>query len=308
MKLFKSILILAIFCFNINTTVFANSIASNDINEFSNNTIIKGSLPVLTTDNASLTKQINTEIDNIYNTRSTYAKNSNAKSINFSYDIYKNDDVTSIVIYSNISKLKSITYVDTIVYDDDTILTLDNYLSSTDLKLFNKSINEKIKKSPENYTVSQISLNDKSNFYVKNDTVYAIFDGDSITSSSNISTFEYKSEKNDTYTLKKSNYYVQGNSQTKYVPIREVYSNLGYDVSYKNKAIYIYDSDEKEIVNFNVEQNVKPVLASSLYNSYSYSAIVKNGTSYTTLSVVEATTNVVYDIQPNGDIIFTLSN
>lgn len=306
MKILKSILLITFMCLSIHTTIFANSIASTDINEFSNNTIIKGDLPNVSTENTSLTKQINSEIDSIYQMRSNAAKNSNAKSITFSYDIYKSDNITSIVIYSKISKLKNICYVDTIVYDDNNIITLDKYLSSTDLKLFNKDINDKIKKSPEKYTVSQITLNDKSNYYVDDGDVYAVFDGESITSGSDITKFKYINKNNNTYTLSASNYFVQGNSQTKYVPIREVYSNLGYDVVYRNKKIYIYDYDENEIANFSVEQSIRPVFNSTLYNSYS--AVIKNNVSYTTLSIVEATTDIVYDIQSNGDIVFTLTS
>lgn len=301
MKIFKTTLTLLVLCVSFHTNVYASTVKSTTINEFSNNTTVDGSLPNVTTDSASLTKLVNSEITNIYNTRSTNAKNSNAKKITFSYDTYESNNVTSIVIYSSVSKLKSVDYINTIVYDDSKIYTLDTYLSSSDLKVFNKNINDTIKKSPQNYKVSDVTLNDKTSFYVKNGVTYAAFDGESLSSSPDVKTFSFSKSNVDTYTLKKDKYYVQDSTQIKYVPIREVYNGLGYKVSYRNKFIYVYDVAGKKIATFDTDQQT----TSSYSNAnapLNYKAFINDDVAYTPLSVVKSTTGIVYDIKSNGDI------
>ncbi len=301
MKFFKySILLCLAFllCFSFSTTVFgATQVTSSTVKEYSNNTNINGSLPSVTTNSDSLAKAVNNEITNIYTKRSNTAKTSNAKSITFSYEVYESGNYTSIVIYSKVSKLKTVTSVDTIVFDNSKIYTLDNYLSSADLKVFNKSINDKIKQSPGNYKVSDVTLNDKTAFYIKNGTVFVCFDGESISTSTEVLTFSYTQTSYDKYTLNKDDYFIQSSSQLKYVPIRDVYTNLGYKVSYRNKLIYITDSNGKTITTFDTDDS-----SSSVKNK----ALVSNGISYAPLSVIQNTTNVIYDIQSNGDIVFPL--
>ncbi len=307
MKFFKTTIILFLLCFSFSTTIYASQVSSSSVNEFSNNTVISGSLPTVTTSNASLTKVVNNEISNIYTKRANGSKNSNAKSVTFSYEVFESGNYTSIVIKSKVSKLKSVTTIDTIVYDDTKVYTLDTYLSSSDLKVFNKSINDKIKQSPENYKVSEVTLNDKTAFYIKNNTVFVGFDGETVASSNDVVTFSYIPASYDVYTLTKDSYYIQGSTQIKYVPIREVYNNLGYNVSYKNKSIYITDSNNKSIATFDTEETDKSVIYTASFGvSQRYKSLVYNGTAYTPLSVIQSSTGVVYDIQSNGDIVFPL--
>ncbi len=314
MRFFKSSLILFLLCLSFSTTIYAtSSITSTTVKEYSNNTDISGSLPSVTTTNETFTKTINNEITSIYSKRSNTAKTSNAKSITFSYEVFESGDYTSIIITSKVSKLRVITYIDTIVYDSSKIYTLDTYLSSADLKVFNKSINDKIKQSPANYKVSEVTLNDKTAFYIKGGVVYAAFDGDTVASSTDITTFSFTQTNYAKYTLSKDSYYLQGTTQTKYVPIREVYTNLGYNVSYKNKTIYIEDSNNKLIVTYDTDDTDKSVLTSSntTYTpnlSPKYKALVSEGVSYAPLSIIQSTTGAVYDVQSNGDIIFPLVN
>ncbi len=311
MKTFKSSLVLIFILFSFSKTIYASEITSTTVNEFTNNTAISGSLPTVTTSNASLTQAINDEVTNIYTTRANSAKNSNAKSITFSYDLYQSSDVTSIVITSRISKLKSVTYIDTIVYDNSQIYTLDNYLSSSSLKVFNKEINDLIKQSPENYKVSSVALNDKTPFYVTNSYVTVAFDGESISSATGITTFNYKNTVYDSYVLNKDNYYLQASTQVKYVPIRDVYSNLGYNVTYRNKKISVFDADDTLIATFDTEGTEKSVLYTSntsfsSRNTTNYKALVYDSTAYAPLSVIQSTTGIVYDIHSNGDIVFPI--
>ncbi len=314
MRFFKSSILLFLLCLSFTTTIFAtSSVTSTTVKEYSNNTDINGSLPSISTSNETFTKTINNEITNIYTKRSNTAKTSNAKSISFSYEIYESGNYTSIVIYSKVSKLRAITSVDTIVYDNSRIYTLDTYLSSADLKVFNKSINDKIKQSPENYKVSEITLNDKTAFYIKNGVVYAVFDGDTISSSTDVTTFSFTQTTYSKYTLSSENYFAQGPNQTKYVPIREVYSNLGYKVSYKNKTIYVLDGDNKLLVTFDTDDSDKSVSTYAIISltpnlNQKYKALVTDGVSYAPLSVIQNTTGALYDIQNNGDIIFPLVN
>ncbi len=302
MKLLKYFLIVMLLNFSFCLNVYASEISDYKINEFSNNTVVSGNLPKVESANESLSKLINAEIKNVYTTKADNAKNSNAKTLDFSYEIYNNDKITSIVILSTISNLKSVNYIDTIVYDDDKIYTLDTYLSKTDLKVFNTNINDEIRKSQENYSVSSLTLNDKTDFYIKDNIVYAVFDANSISSSSDIITFAYRKTKLNTYILKEDSYFVQNVSQVKYVPIREVYDRLGYNVVYKDKLIDILDENEKVIVSFNIDdlrrskREIPPV----------YNAVIIDGVSYAPLSTVKSTTNTVYDIKSDGDIVFTV--
>ncbi len=308
-KLLSKCVLVVVFCFTSLISVYASEISSYTVNEFSNNTVVQGTLPTVTTSNSSLTKLINTEINNIYTVRSNSAKNSNAKSITFSYETFSSNGVESIVIKSKVSKLKSVTYVDTIVFDKNKVYTLDTYLSSSDLKVFNKQINDTIKQSPQNYKVSEVTLNDKTSFYVKDGVTYAAFDGETITSSTEIATFAYKESNLNTYTVKKDNYYIQPSTSTKYVPIRDVYTGLGYKVTYKNKQIFVTDSNGKKIATFDTDTAVRPspfnVASASYYSATK--ALIYNDIAYAPLTLVASTTNTVYDIQPNGDIVFTIT-
>ncbi len=307
-KLLSKCLLIFVFCFTNLISVYASDISSYDVKEFSNNTVVSGTLPTVTTSNASLNKQINDEIKKIYTTRSNSAKNSNAKSISFSYEVYSSGGVESVVIKSKISKLKTVTYVDTIVFDKNKIYTLDTYLSSSDLKVFNKLINDKIKQSPQSYKVSEVTLNDKTSFYVKDGVTYAVFDGETLTTSTDITSIAYKEPEIDTYTIKKSDYYVQPTTMTKYVPIRDVYTNLGYKVSYKNKQIFVTDKNGKKIATFDTDTTARPSTNSVTTATY-YSpttALILNDVAYAPLSLVQSTTNTVYEIKSNGDIVFTV--
>ncbi len=308
-KLLSKCLLVVVFCFTSLISVYASDISSYEVKEFSNNTVVSGTLPTVTTSNASLTKLINSEINNIYTKRSNSAKNSNAKSINFSYETYSSNGVESIVIKSKISKLKTVTYVDTIVFDKNKIYTLDTYLSSTDLKVFNKQINDSIKQSPQNYKVSEVTLNDKTAFYVKDGVTYVAFDGETINSSPDITSIAYKGGNLDTYTIKKDDYYVQSSTSTKYVPIRDVYTGLGYKVSYKNKQIFVTDENGKKITTFETDTAARP--STNNVTSASYyaptKALIYDGVAYAPLTLVASTTNTVYDIKSNGDIVFTIT-
>ncbi len=312
MRFFKSSIILFLLCLSFSTTTYATSqVSSTTVKEYSNNTDINGSLPSVTTSNETFTKTINNEITNIYTRRSNTAKTSNAKSVTFSYEIYESGNYTSIVIFSKVSKLRAITSIDTIVYDSSKIYTLDTYLSSADLKVFNKSINDKIKQSPGNYKVSEVTLNDKTAFFIKNGITYVGFDGDTISTSTDVVNFSFTQNNYSKYTLTKDSYYTQGTTQTKYVPIREVYYNLGYKVSYKNKIIYVTDNNNKLLATFDTDDSDKSVSTSSTTNlvpnlNQRYKALVTNGVSYVQLSIVQSTTGALYDIQSNGDIIFPL--
>ncbi len=309
-KLLSKSLLVVIFCFSNLISVYASDFSSYDVKEYSNNTYVSGALPSVTTSNASLTKLVNSEIKNIYTVRSNSAKNSNAKSISFSYEVFNSNGVESIVIKSKISKLKTVNYVNTIVFDKSKIYTLDTYLSSSDLKVFNKVINDSIKQAPQNYKVSDVTLNDKTAFYVKDGVTYAAFDGETISTSTDVTNIAYKSSKLETYTLKKDDYYVHPTTMVKYIPIRDVYTNLGYKVTYKNKQIFISEANGKGVVVFDTDFVVKPVLYNVTSASYyaTTKALINNDVAYTTLSLVQNTTNTVYDIQPNGDIVFTLVN
>lgn len=304
-KFLRPFFLVTLFCLSFTVSAYASNISTNTINEFSNNTSVTGKLPVVTTDSASLTKSINSKIDSIYKTRSNSAKNSNAKSITFSYNVYKNNDVTSIVIESKVSKLKSVTNVDTIVYDNSKIYALDTYLSSTELQLFNKSINNTIKNNPQDYKVSQVTLDGDTSFYVKTGVVYAVFDGETVSSNVGTTSFAFENTKVDTYTLKKSKYYVQPSTKSKYVPIREVYKNLGYDVKYKNKKTVVTDSSGKTIASFGTMATVSSI---PNYTSQNNVAYIVDGVSYTKLSKVKSTTNCIYEIESDGDIVFTISD
>ncbi len=314
MRFFKSSIILFLLCLSFTTTIYAtSSVTSTTVKEYSNNTDISGSIPSVTNSNETLSKTINNEITNIYTKRSNTAKTSNAKTLTFSYEVFESGSYTSIVITSKISKLRAISYIDTIVYDGTKLYTLDTYLSSADLKVFNKSINDKIKQNPENYKVSEVILNDKSAFYIKGGVVYVGFDGDTISSSTDVSTFSFTQTNYSKYTLTKDSYYLQSTTQTKYIPIREVYTNLGYNVSYKNKTIYISDLNNKLLVTFDTDDTDKSVTTSTstIYTpnlSQKYKALVTDGVSYAPLSIVQSTTGTIYDIQSNGDIIFPLVN
>ncbi len=309
-KLLSKCLLVVVFCFINLISVYASEISSYEVKEYSNNTVMTGNLPTVTTSNVSLTKLINSEIKNIYNTRSNSAKTTNAKSINFSYDVYSSNGVESVVIKSKVSKLKTVNYINTIVFDKSKMYTLDTYMSSSDLKVFNKVINDTIKQSPQNYKVSEVTLNDKTAFYVKDGVTYAAFDGETINTSTEITTFAYKDAKLDTYTLKKDDYYVQATTSNKYVPIRDVYTNLGYKVSYRNKQIFVTDTNGKQIVTFETDLIPK----TSTYNVTSATtyattkALIYGDMAYAPLTLVQSTTNTVYDIKPNGDIVFTLVN
>ncbi len=309
-KLLSKSLLVVIFCFTNLISVYASEISSYDVKEFSNNTVVTGTLPTVTTNNASLTKLVNAEIKNIYNTRSNSAKTSNSKSINFSYEVYSSNGVESVVIKSKVSRLKTVSYINTIVFDKNKIYTLDTYLSSSDLKVFNKTINDSIKQSPQNYKVSEVTLNDKTAFYIKDGVTYAAFDGETLTTSTDITTIAYKNSNLNTYTLKKDDYYVQSTTMAKYVPIRDVYVNLGYKVTYRNKQIFINDANGKRVVVFDTDVAVKSAsynITSATYYTTT-KALIYNDVAYTPLSMVQNTTNTVYDIQSNGDIVFTLVN
>ncbi len=308
-RLLSKILLVVVFSFTSLISVYASDFSSYEVKEFSNNTVVSGTLPTVTTSNASLTKLINTEIKNIYTARSNSAKNSNAKSISFSYEVYDSNGVESIVIKSKVSKLKTVSYVNTIVFDKNKIYTLDTYLSSSDLKVFNKLINDTIKQSPQNYKVSEVNLSDKTAFYVKDGVTYAAFDGETITTSTDITSIAYKSTNLNTYTLKKSDYYVQSSTSTKYVPIRDVYTSLGYRVTYKNKQIFVSDTSGKRVATFDTDSTPKPSvngLSSATYYSPT-KALIYNNVAYCPLSLVASTTNTVYDIKSNGDIEFTIT-
>ncbi len=312
MKILKPIFLVILFSMSFTLSIYAADISSYEVKEFSNNTSVTGKLPEVKADSDILTKLINAEVKNIYTNRSNAAKNSNAKSVTFSYDVYEEKNVTSIVIESKVSKLKSITSVDTIVFDSNKIYTLPTYLNSTQLKLFNKSINEQIKQNPKDYKVSEVTLSEKTSFYIKNGVVYAAFDGETVASSTGITTFAYKSTSTDNYVLKRNKYVVQSSTQAKFVPIREVYTNLGYNVKYKDKQIIVTDDNGKKIATFEgsedvtvIPQNKSSAFSMGILNS-GYRTYIVDGVSYTTLATVQSTTNAIYEINSNGDIIFTI--
>ncbi len=308
-KLLSKCILIVTFCFTSLISVYASDVSSYEVKEFTNNTVVQGNLPTVTTSNASLTKLINSEIKNIYTNRSNAAKNSNAKSITFSYEVYDSNGVESIVIKSKVAKLKTVASVNTIVYDKNKIYTLDTYLSSSDLKVFNKMINDSIKQAPQNYKVSEITLSDKTAFYVKDGITYVAFDGETINTSTDVTSIAYKGNNLNTYTLKKDEYYVQASTMTKYVPIRDVYSNLGYKVSYKNKQIFITDSNGKKIATYDTDTTVRTsvysVTSATFYSPTK--ALIYNDVAYAPLSLVASTTNTVYDVKSNGDIVFTIT-
>ncbi len=308
-KLLSKSLLVVIFCFTNLISVYASEVSSYEVKEFSNNTAISGTLPTVSTSNASLTKIINSEIKNIYTTRSNSAKTTNAKNVSFSYEVYTSNNVESIVIKTKVTRLKTVSYINTIVFDKNKIYTLDTYLSSSDLKVFNKNINDSIKQSPQNYKVSEVTLNDKTAFYVKDDVTYAAFDGETLTTSTDVTSIGYKNSNLSTYTLKKDDYYVQSTTLSKYVPIRDVYTNLGYKVSYRNKQIFITDSNSKRIDVFETDMVAKPTYNVTSATTYTPTkALIYNDVAYAPLSLVQSTTNTVYDIKSNGDIVFTIVN
>ncbi len=294
----KKTLLATIFSTFFTLTALANNYTT-DYNVINNDELFKvtGTLPIVTTNNDTLNKELNQNIDEAYRATIHNAKNGNITKLDFSYDEIISTDYVSIVLYSNITNLGTTTYTNTFTFNKDT-MTMVNINDFSQI-IPSSSLNS-VNKATANISTNVNSSTIDNSFYIENDTLVLV------SSAGAGNGLEYKKIPLNllkTYTLPKEDYYLKSNYQITMIPLRVTLESLGYDVIYTTHTNPIEIIINDETYFFTLNDN-KYYSTNEDFTILEVAPEIQNNTTYVPISFLSDFLNISYKINEDESITF----
>lgn len=282
----------------------SSSISTKSLNTTTNNTTVVGSLPVVSLSNTALITTINDKILSDYDRRVANARNTNAKKISFSYQIFSSNGLSSILVFSETTNLATLNSVDSYVFDSNKLYTTNDILGNNGTSIVATRINQDIRKTPSAYTVESVKLSSDNDFYVNKNTYYALFDANEISSINNgVTEFPIEINSITNYTLTKDMYYTKKPYSTKFIPLRDVAEAFGYRVTWLNTKNCVQLTNSKDTIKIYTDKNLYTLNDTPIRVSTEPDFI--DGQTFVPISFFKDALNFSYYTLPNEDILFS---
>jgi len=198
---------------------------------------IKGVIPAVSERFGVASKALNERITEVIETKIASAKETKARSIHFSFELYVSRRAVSIIVLSTVTSASSKMEAVSINFNPSggAKVTLSEAVGYDITPLAKKLLNEMMLRSPERFINPLEQLSKSQAFYLTRDRLILVFDEFQLTKSSEgLTRFEIFLGRVEFVEVSKADYYEWTEYMVKMIPLRQVCVDLGYEIFWQN--------------------------------------------------------------------------
>jgi hypothetical protein len=280
---------------------------------------IKGVLPCIPTRYGEFGTELNAQIDKVYKQKISNAKESKARTINFSYEVSDCWGLTSLLIYTTTSTTFSKAEVNSFnfVLDESRFITVEDLLGTTGFKLSDKIITAIVRADTERYFANFPGLSTEQAFsFTDDEEIIFMFDAFQIApGSEGIIKFPIRMANIKSVTIQSGvGYWVKNETYgLKMVSLRDVCEPLGYSIGWNsaNKTVVV-TRPEGQVVQLSPTTNVYVTGKAETPDKVSKRALesspqIVDGKTYVPISFFDQILDsVVYQVNKDDSVTFSV--
>lgn len=279
------------------------NIVKSPIESRENVTNVTGIKPIVSSLTIN-TKNINTEIDNIYKSLSKASATTRAKSVEFDYKVFESDDYISILIIASTKGATVSEQVDAITFSrqNGDIIELSEVIGTKPIETVNSYV-QYVLKGQDSYT-KETTITKNSPFYLDKNALHLVFDAYTL---SNKQT-SYEDIVIDTsaitsFSLSKNDYYIKDKFNIRMIPLRKTSEGLYFDVKWIQSTRSFVVSN-KSGLNSTGSATSNEYTINGKKVMLEYSPEIMDSTFYVPISYFTDVLGLSYKIDAKGDITF----
>ncbi len=261
-------------------------------------------------ENEQLQKEVNDKIAEVYSAKVTQAKKQGFKTLEFTAEEKQFENFYTVLIQAKGTGSGSeSTEVVTITLDtaNSELVNLADVLGVNGLQICDKLISDEIKKYPDTFNPNFDGVTQEQSFYVEDNTIVVLFNENEIAAAAEgVYKIRVNIDSIKSVTIAKENIVVlEDFYKLKMIPLKEVCTSLGYNVSWNaiSKAVEVSNGDVTVSLSVGKNNYIKGKTGGRALEA---APIIQGDLTYVPLSFFDQMLDVTYSIDREvGDIVFS---